>query len=66
MTEQTFEAELDAQRVVYEALKPFANEHRDRLLRQVQERFARERAPLRLPQLRAVEHVVFADPPDAA
>jgi len=45
MNTPTFEAELDAVRSIYESLKPFAIHERDRLLRMVQERLARERAP---------------------
>jgi len=41
----TFEAELNAIRSIYECLKPFAIHERDRLLRMVQDRLARERMP---------------------
>lgn len=44
----TFEQELDAIRAIYGALKPFEIYQRDRLLRMVQERLARERSPERL------------------
>jgi len=55
--QHSFEAELEAQRQIYDALKPFAMQDRDRLLRMVQERMARERAPDRLQGLALVrEH----------
>lgn len=73
----TFEDELKAMRLVYDALTPFAMQERDRLLRMVQERLARERSPrvfgpkdeiLRIvghiPS--GVEHIELAPPPDAA
>lgn len=40
----TFDAELNAIKSIYEALRPFAIHERDRLLRMVQERLARERS----------------------
>jgi hypothetical protein len=45
MNAPTFEAELNAIRSIYESLKPFAIHERDRLLRMVQDRLARERTP---------------------
>lgn len=45
MNTPTFETELNAIRAIYEALRPFAIHERDRLLRMVQERLSRERAP---------------------
>jgi len=44
MTTPTFDAELNAVKMIYEALKPFAMHERDRLLRMVQDRLARERS----------------------
>lgn len=40
----TFDAELNALKTIYETLRPFAIHERDRIVRMVQERLARERA----------------------
>ena len=61
----TYDAELDAIRDIYRSLEPFPVQDRDRILRMVTERLARERVPARLP-LRAVEHIELTTPPDAA
>lgn len=60
--QHSFEAELEAQRQIYDALKPFAMQDRDRLLRMVQERMARERAPDRLHSLALVRGDAYARP----
>jgi hypothetical protein len=44
MNTPSFDAELNAVKMIYEALKPFAMHERDRLLRMVGERLARERS----------------------
>jgi len=63
----TFEDELAAQRAIYDALRPFAMQERDRLLRMVQERLAREREPHRIaPRPVLVEEIEVGLPPDAA
>ena len=61
----TYDAELEARRIIYSALSSFAPEDRGRILDDVQSRFSRERVPARLP-LRAVEHIELTTPPDAA
>jgi len=50
----TFDAELDAVKTIYAALVGFPMQDRDRLLRMVQERLARERTPTRPPPRVAV------------
>jgi hypothetical protein len=45
MSTPSFDSELNAIKSIYDALKPFAIHERDRLLRMVQERLARERNP---------------------
>jgi hypothetical protein len=40
----TFDAELSALKTIYETLRPFPIHERDRIVRMVQERLARERA----------------------
>ena len=65
----TFEDELKALRLMHAELRPFPREHRDRLIRQVQDALNREDAAkprlFRAP-LRTVEHVTLGLPPDAA
>lgn len=54
----TFVEELAAQAAIYNALQQFAAQDRDRILRLVTERLARERSPTRLPtRLGLVEHI---------
>jgi hypothetical protein len=49
----SFDAELNALKTIYETLRPFAIHERDRIVRMVQERLARERASESLSQRNA-------------
>ena len=57
----TFDNELDALRVLYETLKPFEFQVRDRIVRTVVDRLARERDDSAVAQFRngprSVEHI---------
>lgn len=73
----TFEDELKALRLLHTQLRPFPREHRDRLIRQVQDALNREeQRPRGVGGLTSVcgfpippqpiEHIELAPPPDAA
>ena len=73
----TFEDELKALRLLHAELQPFPREHRDRLIRQVQDALNREeQRPRGVGGLTSVcgfpippqpiEHIELAPPPDAA
>jgi hypothetical protein len=47
MIDTTFDAILNAQRIIYSALRPLPKQIRDRVLRNVMETLNSERAPLR-------------------